>query len=55
MTVMGSNLSIKIDDDSRAELEKLANQDNRKLSDYCRLVLKEHIEKRLKNQESEAE
>ena len=36
-------LAIRIPDDLRRELQKLADNDNRKLADYARLVLVAHV------------
>lgn len=36
-------LNIRIDRQDREELEKLARQDRRSLSEYIRLVLEDHI------------
>jgi predicted transcriptional regulator len=41
-------LAIRIPDNLRRELQKLADDDNRKLSDYARLVLVYHVKEKQK-------
>lgn len=36
-------IGIKCEQDLKEQLERLAEQENRKLSDYVRLILKQHI------------
>lgn len=42
------HLGIRIPDDLRKELQKLADISNRKLADYARLVLVEHVKEKKK-------
>lgn len=39
------HLGIRISKDTEKKLKKLAKEDRRKLSDYCRLVLERHTKK----------
>jgi predicted transcriptional regulator len=41
-------LAIRIPDDLRRELQKLADDDHRKLADYARLVLAHHVKEKQK-------
>ena len=41
-------IMIRIEDNLRDELQKLADQDDRKLSEYCRRVLRQHVDQKLK-------
>jgi|TARA_R100000656_G_scaffold123301_1_gene99678 predicted DNA-binding protein len=41
-------LAIRIPDDLRRELQRLADNDNRKLADYARLVLVYHVKEQQK-------
>ena len=36
-------IGIKCEQDLKEQLERLAEQENRKLSDYVRLILKRHV------------
>ena len=40
---MNDHLVVRIPDELRASLEKAAAEDRRKLSDYVRIVLEDHL------------
>lgn len=46
MKPLKEKISITIDEDILKELKKLAEEDERSLSQYINLVLKKHIEKK---------
>ena len=39
-----TSVNVRLTSDERAELQRLADADERKLSDYIRLVLQAHLE-----------
>jgi len=41
-------IAVRVDVGTKQSLQKLADKNNRKLSDYCRLVLQEAIKKNKK-------
>ena len=41
-------IAVRVDVKTKQSLQKLADKSNRKLSDYCRLVLQEAIKKNKK-------
>lgn len=48
MKPLKEKISITIDEDLLKEIRKLAENDDRSLSQYINIVLKQHIEKNLK-------
>lgn len=44
-----TSLVVRIDEETKAKLQELADKDERSLSNYIRLVLKKAIEKEGKN------